>query len=169
MHKSRTRLVAMVLVAMTLAGFLLSGAPAFAADIVADQPWSRATPPGASTGAVYLTLTSKDGDTLVGATSPASSGAGVHEMTMDGNIMQMREVTGGLTLPPGQAVTLQPGGLHIMLTGLKTPLKRGQTVQLHLVFAKSPPLDIIAPIAGIGATAPAGSPAGSAMPAMKMN
>ena len=164
MHQSQTHLRAMV-----LAGFVLTGTPAFAADVVAEQPWSRATPPGASTGAVYLTLTSKDGDTLVGATSPASSGAGVHEMTMDGTIMRMREVTGGLPLPPGQAVTLQPGGLHIMLTGLKAPLKRGGTVQLHLTFAKSPPLDVTAPIAGIGAAAPAGSSPSPAMPAMKMN
>ena len=154
---------------LPIAGFLLFGAPAFAGEIVADHPWSRATPPGATTGAVYLTLTSKDGDQLIGASSPASSGAGVHDMTMDGNIMRMREVIGGLALPPGQAVTLQPGGYHIMLNGLKAPLKRGETVQLHLTFAKSPPLDISAPIAGIGASAAPGATPSPAMPGMKMH
>lgn len=152
---------------LPIAGLLLFGGPAFASEIVAEHPWSRATPPGADTGAVYVTLTSKDGDQLVGATSPASSGASVHDMTMDGNIMRMREVVGGLTLPPGQAVTLQPGGYHIMLTGLKAPLKRGETVQLHLTFAQSPPLDISAPIAGIGASAAPGAAPSPAMPGMK--
>ena len=154
---------------LPLAGILLFGAPAIAGEIVADHPWSRATPPGASTGAFYVTLTSPDGDRLVGATSPASSGASVHDMTMDGNIMRMREVVGGLTLPPGQAVALQPGGYHIMLTGLKAPLKRGETVQLHLTFAKSPPLDLSAPIAGIGASSAPGTTPSPAMPGMKMN
>ena len=153
----------------TLAGCLLTGIPAFAADIVVDQPWSRATPPGASTAIVYMKLTSKEGDTLVGASSSVSSDASVHEMTMDGTIMRMRPVPGGLALPPGHTVMLQPGGYHIMLTGLKAPLMKGGTVQLHLTFAKAAPLDITAPIAGIGATAPPGAPPSPAMPPMKMN
>lgn len=151
---------------LSIAGVLLFGGPALAGEIVADHPWSRATPPGASTGAVYVTLTSKEGDSLVSVTSSASNGASVHDMTMDGTIMRMREVTGGLALPPGQAVALQPSGYHIMLTGLKAPLKRGETVQLHLIFAKSPPLDISAPVAGIGASAPPGAQPNAAMPGM---
>lgn len=153
---------------LPIAGFLLFGTPVFAGEIVADHPWSRATPPCASTGAVYVTLTSKDGDQLIGMTSSVSTGASVHDMTMDGDIMRMREVIGGLALPPGQAVALKPGGYHIMLTGLKAPLKRGQFVQLHLTFAKSPPLNISAPIAGIGASAAPGAPPNPAMPGMKM-
>ncbi len=153
---------------LPLAAFLLAGTQAFAGEIVAEHPWSRATPPGASTGAVYVTLVSKDGDRLVGATSPAAGGASVHDMTMDGNIMRMREVVGGLALPPGKAVTLQPGGYHIMLTGLKAPLKRGETVALHLTFANAPPLDIVAPVAGIGAASAPGATPSPAMPGMKM-
>ena len=152
---------------LPIAALLLSGTRAFAGDVVAEHPWSRATPPGASTGAVYVTLLSKDGDRLVGATSPAATGASVHDMTMDGNIMRMREVVGGLTLPPGKPVALQPGGYHIMLTGLKAPLKRGETVPLHLTFANAPPLDIAAPIAGIGASSASGSTPSPAMPGMK--
>lgn len=114
-------------------------------------------------------LTSPDGDTLVGASSPASSGASVHEMTVDGNIMRMREVSGGLALPAGKPVTLQPGGYHIMLTGLKAPLKMGQTVRVYLSFAKSAPVDLVAPIAGIGAAAPTGASAKQGMQSMKMH
>ena len=79
----------------------------------------------------------------------------VHEMTMDGNVMRMRPVPGGLALPPGQAVTLQPGGYHIMLEGLKSPLKQGQGIPLHLTFAKSNPVDVTATVAAIGASGPA--------------
>lgn len=152
---------------MPIAAFLLAGGSALAGEVVVENPWSRATPPGATTGAVYLTLVSKDGDRLIGAASPAASGASVHEMTMDGTIMRMREVDGGLALPPGHAVTLQPGGFHIMLTGLKAPLKQGDTVSLHLSFANAPALDVTAPIAGIGASAAPGAPPSPAMPGMK--
>ena len=115
--------------------------------------WSRATPGGASTGAIYLTLSSPAGDTLTGASSAAAKTAAVHEMAMDGSVMRMRQLP-ALTLPPGQPVTLQPGGSHIMLEGLKAPLKQGQTIPLHLTFAKSAPVDVTASVAGIGASAP---------------
>ena len=116
--------------------------------------WSRATPGGAATGAVYLTLDSPAGDTRTAVSSPAAETATVHEMAMDGAIMRMRAVAGGLALPPGQAVTLRPGGYHIMLEGLKAPLKQGQTLPLHLTFAKSAPVDVVATVAGIGASGP---------------
>lgn len=152
-----------------LAGCLVAGtAYAQASKVTAEGAWSRATPPGAKTAAVYLTLTSPDDDTLVGASSPASTGAGVHEMTMDGNIMRMREVPGGLAHPAGKPVTLKPSGYHLMLTGLKAPLKTGGTVRVHLSFAKSPPVDIDAPIAGIGASAPPGAAPQQGMSGMKM-
>lgn len=117
--------------------------------------WSRATPGGASTGAVYLTLDSPAGDTLTGASSPAADIASVHEMAMEGDVMRMRAIPGGLALPPGQAVTLRPGGYHIMLEGLRAPLKQGQTLPLHLTFARSAPVDVTATVAGIGASGPA--------------
>jgi hypothetical protein len=152
-----------------LAGCVLAGtARAEAPQVRAEGAWSRATPPGASTAAVYVTLTSPDGDRLVGASSPASSGASVHKMSMEGNVMRMRAVPGGLALPAGQAVVLKPSGYHIMLTGLKVPLKQGQTVRVHLTFAKSAPVDLVAPIAGIGASAPPGGAARQGMSGMKM-
>jgi len=130
--------------------------------------WSRATPPGAKTGAVYFTLTSPVDDKLVGASSPAANMAQVHEMKMDGNVMRMREVEGGLPLPAGKPVTLEPGGYHLMLMGLKAPLKQGQSVTVHLTFAKAPPQDVTAPVGAIGATHAPGSAAG-AMPGMHMH
>ena len=119
--------------------------------VAATAAWSRATPPGAQTAAVYLTLKSAFADKLVAISTPAAKTAQVHSMTMDGNVMRMRDVT-NLDLPAGQPVSLQPGGYHIMLEGLAAPLKRGQTIPLHLTFQKSAPIDVQAVVATMGAT-----------------
>ncbi len=159
-----------------LAAFVLAAVSSTA--VLAQQPapveaqgaWARATPPHASTGAIYLTLTSPSGDKLTGASSPAAGRASVHEMRMDGNVMRMRPVEGGLDLPAGQPVTLAPGGYHVMLEGLKAPLKPGQAVPLHLSFQKAPPLDIEAQVQAIGAPGPGAADTGhagrAAMPGM---
>ncbi|MDT7951558.1 MAG: copper chaperone PCu(A)C [Acetobacteraceae bacterium] len=151
------------LVAAMAAGPIVAIAQAPAPQVQASNAWSRATPGGASTGAVYLTLSSPAGDTLTGVSSPLAKSASVHEMSMDGNVMRMRPVTGGLPLPAGQPVMLRPGGDHIMLEGLKAPLKQGQSVPLHLTFAKSAPVDATATVAAIGASAPGSAAGGSGM------
>lgn len=142
---------------------LLHAGPTLAqpAPVIVDNAWSRATPPGAQTGAVYFTLTSPVGDRLVGASSPASRKAEVHEMRMEGAVMRMRELADGLDLPAGRQVVLAPGGYHLMLFDLAGPLKQGQRVHVRLTFQKSPPIEIDAPIAALGASAPPG-----ALPAM---
>lgn len=148
---------------MLAAGIALAQ-PALADPAVTVQnAWARATTPGVPTGGVYVTLTSPDGDRLLGVTSPAAAKADLHSMRMDGTIMRMREITGGLTLPPGTPVTLNPAGDHIMLDGLKAPLTRGTTVAVRLVFAKSPPIVIQAQVESIGSPGPA---AATPMPSM---
>ena len=151
------------LVAAMAAAPVIANAQVPAPQVQVSNAWSRATPGGASTGAAYLTLTSPVGDTLTGASSPVATSASVHEMTMDGTVMRMRPLSDGLALPAGQPVTLQPSGYHIMLEGLKASLKQGQTVPLHLTFAKSAPVDVMATIAGIGANAPSSAAGGSGM------
>ena len=147
----RSSAIAYVSAALIAASF---PAQAQSPSVQVSNAWSRATPGGASTGAVYLTLDSPAGDTLTGATSPVAKTASVHEMSMDGNVMKMRALPAGLPLPPGQHVMLQPGGYHIMLEGLNAPLKQGQTLPLHLTFAKSAPVDVVATVAGVGASGP---------------
>ncbi len=148
-------------------------APCFAqqpAPVMAQDAWARATTPGVSTGGVYVTLTSPAGDKLVAVSSPNAAKADVHEMRMEGTIMRMRAVPDGLDLPAGKAVSLTPSGYHIMLDGLKAPLRQGTVVQVHLVFQKAPPIDVQAPVGSIGAAGPAGSQASQpAMPGMSMS
>jgi copper(I)-binding protein len=115
--------------------------------------WARATPGGAENGAAYLTLVSPAGDRLTGITSPAAAKAQLHEMTNNHGIMQMREVP-AIDLPPGKKMTLKPGGLHIMLMGLKHPLQPGQSVPLSLRFEKSGTREVNAAIGKVGAMGP---------------
>ena len=136
------------------ATILLSTAAAFAQTTVnVDKPWSRAQMAGRN-GAVYLTLTGKDGgDRLTGASSPVATRVELHETLMDQGVMKMREVK-ELPVPAGATVALQPGGLHLMLMNLKQPLKEGETVSVTLVFEKAGAVTAQAVIAKAGAAAP---------------
>jgi periplasmic copper chaperone A len=115
--------------------------------------WARATPGGAENGAAYLTLVSPTGDRLTGIASSAAARTQLHAMTNDGGIMKMREVP-AIDLPPGEKVTLKPGGLHIMMMGLKHPLQPGQSVPLTLRFEKSGTREVSATIGKVGAMGP---------------
>ena len=96
--------------------------------------WARATVQGQKATGAFMTLTAKNGGKLVGVSSPVAGVAEVHEMKMDGNVMTMRAVAGGLELPAGKAVELKPGGYHVMLMDLKLPLQKDTTIPVTLVF-----------------------------------
>ncbi len=101
------------------------------------HPWSRQTAPGQTTGGGFMVI-KNDGrvaDRLVAVASPAAVSAGLHSMSMQGGVMRMRPVKGGLAIPAGGTLELLPGGYHIMLTGLKAPLALGKMVPLTLRFA----------------------------------
>jgi copper(I)-binding protein len=120
--------------------------------------WSRATPPAAKTGVGYLTIANTGGtdDRLTGiAIDPAiAEAAEIHTMSMDNGIMRMRAVDGGVALPAGQTVELAPAGIHIMLVGLKAPLKDGTRVTLTLSFEKAGNVTVELPVAKLGAAGP---------------
>ena len=107
--------------------------------IKADAAWLRETATGQSAGGGFVTLVNrgKAEDRLIGGSTPMAAQVQIHNMSMEGGVMRMRPLKDGLALPAGQAVTLKPGGEHIMLMGLKRPLKRGETVPVTLHFAKA--------------------------------
>lgn len=113
-----------------LAALLLSFG-ACAGDIQVDGAWSRATAPGQDSAMVDFSITSKQAATLVGAFSPACKSVELHSMSHEGGMMKMREVK-ALELPAGKPVNLAGSGHHLMLLGLKAPLKAGETVPLTL-------------------------------------
>ncbi|MDP2370802.1 copper chaperone PCu(A)C [Rhodoferax sp.] len=96
--------------------------------------WVRATVSGQRATGAFMKITAKDGAKLVGSSSPAAGVTEVHEMKIDGGVMKMRAVEGGLDLPAGKAVELKPGGYHVMLMDLKGPVTVNSTVPLTLVF-----------------------------------
>ena len=110
-----------------------------AGDLVITQAWTRATPGGAKTGGGFLTIENKGSapDKLVGVSADAAGKVEVHEMAMDGGVMKMRPVEGGLTIDPGKTVKLAPGGLHLMMMDLKSPLKQGDKLPVTLQFEKA--------------------------------
>jgi len=149
------------------AGFFLaisatSGAMA-QSDIEVKDAWARATPGGAQAAAAYVTLQSAAGDTLTGVATPIAQKAELHSMTMDGDVMKMRQVD-SIDLPAGQPVALKPGGYHIMLTGLTKPLQDGQSFPLTLTFAKAGIREVTVTVQKVGAMAPGGQTGGMNMP-----
>jgi hypothetical protein len=95
--------------------------------------WAKSTAPGQNVAAAYLDIASNTPAVLLRAESPAASLVELHEMKIDGNVMKMRAVT-KIDVPGGKEVKLEPGGFHVMLIGIRKPLKVGEMVPLTLVF-----------------------------------
>lgn len=113
-----------------LAALLVSFA-SYAGDIEISGVWTRATAPGQDQAGMDLSITSKQPAILVGVSSPACKAVELHSMTTEGGMMRMREVK-AIELPAGKRVNLSESGYHLMLNGLKAPLKEGETVPLTL-------------------------------------
>lgn len=113
-----------------LVGLCAAAAAPASAQVQASDAWARGTVPGQSSSAVYMRLRSSEPAALVGVESPVGI-AELHEMKMDGDVMRMRPVK-RLELPAGRTVELGPAGSHVMLTGLKRPLVKGDRVPVRL-------------------------------------
>ena len=125
-------------------------AAAAASDISLDHAWARATAGNATTGAAYLTVTDNGApDRLTGASTPVAAMAKLHETIDDNGVMKMRPVA-GIALTQGKAVTFKPGGYHIMLTGLKSPLKAGDSFPLTLTFEHAQPITVTVHVEAMG-------------------
>jgi periplasmic copper chaperone A len=145
---------------------LAAAAAAQTGQVQVENPWARATPGKATIGAAYLTLRSPAGDRLVSASTPVAGKAELHTMEMSGMVMKMRPVA-GIDIPAGRPVSLAPGGLHIMLVGLKKPLRAGQSFPLTLNFAKAGSQTVEVAVEKVGAAGPAAMPAAQHSPAMQ--
>lgn len=103
------------------------------ADVAISNAWARANAPGQTVGAAYMTLNSKEDNTLVYAESPSAGSVQIHSMTMNNGVMKMRMME-ELPLKANQPYKLAPGGFHLMLFDLKKPLKAGENVIFKLCF-----------------------------------
>ncbi|MGU3359572.1 DUF1775 domain-containing protein [Methylobacterium sp. M6A4_1b] len=125
-----------------------------------ETPWMRATPGGAKVagGYVRVTNTGAQPDRLVGAAIPLAGRTSIHSMSMEGGVMKMAPVEGGLVIKPGETVELKPGGLHIMFEDLVSGPKAGETIQGTLRFERAGTVPVSFSVAPIGAMKP-GAPA----------
>ena len=100
--------------------------------------WSRETAAGQSVGGGFMTIANRGAaaDRLLSGASPVAAEVQLHTMTMDGGIMRMRRVEGGIAVPARGALELKPGSYHIMFMGLKKPFKQGDMIPATLVFAR---------------------------------
>ena len=150
--------------ALALIAALTTGT-VFAQTVEVKDAWARTSVPGQKATGAFMKLTAKDGAKLVAIATPAAGVAEVHEMKMDGDVMKMRAVPGGLDLPAGKTVELKPGGYHVMLMDLKAALPKDSTVPLTLTFKDAKgvesKLELTVPVATMAPGAKAGD-----MPAM---
>lgn len=128
--------------------------------IILEHAWSPATPNGAPTAAAYMSIENhgRRDDRLLGGSSPVGAKVEVHEMSMAHGIMSMHALSGGLAIPVGKSVNLEPAAnYHLMISGLKSALKQGTELPLTLHFAKAGDVHVEVPVLPIGARAPAGT------------
>ncbi len=142
--------------------------PAMAKDVVVgnltlSDASARASLGKAPNSAAYLTIrnSGKADDTLTGAECACATKVEIHDMTHEGGVMRMFEIPGGLKVPAGQTVKLARGGKHIMLFGLKAPLKAGTQQPITLIFEKAGRVKVTFPVQDLSAS-PAKAPAGGA-------
>jgi len=168
---------ALISIARAMACVMLSclfAAPALAeeikaGDLVISQAWSRATPGGAKVAGGYLTIENKGtvADRLIGGSADIADKVQVHEMATSNGVMTMRPLDSGLIIEPGKTVKLAPGGYHLMLFDLKSPLKQDDKLPVTLEFEKAGKVKLTLDVRGVGAQAPAGAADGGGQMEMK--
>ena len=119
-------------------------------DVTINDPYVRAVPPVVKTSAAFMQLqnSSQVEQFLVSAATPAAAAVELHMHTMDDGVMRMRRIP-HIHLPPGKSVALEPGGLHVMLFDLQTPLTPGSDVPITLIFADKSQKEITASVRSV--------------------
>jgi periplasmic copper chaperone A len=149
--RQMAHLITALLVTLCLGGEPYAQTSA-ASVVVVQQPWARATPGGAKTGAAYMTLINNgaSADRLLSATTLLADQIQFHKETEDNGVSRMREVR-NIELEPGAKIVFKPGEMHMMLVGLKQPLIEGQALSLTLQFEKADNIVVTMPIEKVGA------------------
>jgi periplasmic copper chaperone A len=116
-----------------LTASLLFVSLAASAEIIIKDAWVRTTVAEQKVTGAFMQITSDKAVKLVAANSPAAETTEVHEMSMQGDVMKMRQVN-EVVIDAGKSVELKPGSYHIMLMNLKKPVQTGSIVNLNLEF-----------------------------------
>lgn len=135
-----------------LLAFCLIGTAVAETPIAIANAWSRATPGGAAAGAAFFVIENRgaNDDTLLGADAEVADSVELHTHIHDSGVMRMRAIE-RILVPAGGQATLQPGGDHVMLIGLRRPLVEGETFTLGLTFARAGHVAVPVTVKAIGA------------------
>jgi copper(I)-binding protein len=157
---SRAGFRAAVAAALSSAAFAVAAHGADVGDIAIGHPFATPSIPGSSNGAAYLASIENKGavaDRLVRASTPAAARVELHTMAVDAQgVMRMREID-GIALAPKAKVQMKPGaGLHMMLIGLKEPLKEDASFPMTLEFERAGKVEVKVIV---GQPKPGGAPA----------
>ena len=122
--------------------------------LVINHPWSRATPKGATVAGGYLKITNTGttADRFVAGSSNAGKRFEIHEMSLDGGVMKMRELKEGVEIAPGATVEFKPGSYHVMFVDIAKPFAKGDKVKASLTFEKAGKLEVEFWVGDIGGT-----------------
>ncbi|MFO1035181.1 MAG: copper chaperone PCu(A)C [Hyphomicrobiales bacterium] len=135
--------------ALTLAAFV-APTPAEAheikfKDLVIVHPWARKSPMGADVAAGFMSITNngKEDDKLISATAEVAPMVQLHDMKMEGDVMKMFEVPGGIAIPAGATVDLKPKHMHVMFMKMPKELPPVDTMfKGTLTFEKAGTVEI---------------------------
>ena len=126
------------------------------AQVTVKDAWVRATVPQQKATGAFMRIQAAQDSKLISASSPLTPHVEVHEMSMQGDVMKMRQVS-DITLPAGKTVELKPGGYHVMLLDLKQQVKEGSSVPLTLVVegkdGKRESFEVQAPVRALNTSA----------------
>ncbi len=116
--------------------------------ISVSDAWARPTPSPHSNTAIYMTVANDgtDAASLIAADGEACGVTEIHMTSMEGDVMTMSPVEDGIAVTPGSAVTLGPGGLHIMCIEAAEQLDEGSTMLVTLEFADAASIEVVATI-----------------------
>lgn len=140
-------------IALTFGAVFASTTGAIANDVMVMNAYARASAtPMAKAGAAYVSVMNHgaEADRLISVSTPAAASAELHTTVMEGDVMKM-EAVGPLEVAPMATVEMNPGGLHVMLTGLKAPLKQGEKIELVLTFEKAGEVKVEVPVGAVAA------------------
>lgn len=120
------------------------------ADVNVESAYVRAVPPGQMNSAAFMQLKNEGSEdiSLVAAKSQVAKNVELHTHTQDNGVMRMRQIS-EISLPAGEAIKLQPGGMHIMLIGLTQNLTAGENISLSLEFSDGSQQALEVPVEGI--------------------
>jgi copper(I)-binding protein len=123
---------------LTLLCLLAIGNVSAKSNLQFNRAWIRATPPNAQVAGGFVEINNQgDDDRLLSVSSALSSQVEIHEMSMQGDVMQMRQLKNGLLIPGKEITALKPGGFHLMFIQPKLALREGQKISATFIFAKA--------------------------------